>query len=294
MKKLTLSLSVFFAVAMIIISCTKNNSVKPAKTPGITTDNSFIVATNVAGNAIWSGTDNPPTAVGNVGDFYINTTLHYLWGPKTASGWGTATHLVGTAGAPGTPGSVILSGTTYPPAAVGNIGDYYINKTNMFFYGPKTASGWGTALALRGTANVTYSDWITPSTYKKDTIFGTFHFDATITASAITQAILDKGSVLVYAKLDGYNPVIWPTNQVSNLPIVITYMSGTTANIDTWSDNVTLGSIQIDLASSLNAYGSISNAHQFRYVIIPGGVHTLGAVNPKNYSEVQQALHIKD
>ena len=288
MKTLTLSLVVFFAATMIIISCTKNTAVKPARITNINADNSFIIATDVAGTSIWSGTDNPPTTVGNVGDFYINTTLHYLWGPKTATGWGAATHLVGT------PGSVILSGAGVPAATLGRVGDYYINKNIMSFYGPKTASGWGTAVSLRGTANVTYSDWITPPTYKKDTIFGTFHFDANIAASAITQAILDKGSVLVYGKLDGYNPVIWPTNQVSGLPIVITYMSGTTANLDTWSDNVTLGNIQIDLASSLNAYGGISNAHQFRYVIIPGGVHTLGAVNPKNYPEVQKALHITD
>jgi hypothetical protein len=194
----------------------------------------------------------------------------------------------------GSPGSTILSGTGIPAATLGKVGDFYINMTNLFFYGPKTASGWGTAISLKGTANVIYSDWYTPSTYAKDTIFGTVHFDANIAASKITQAILDKGSVLVYGKLDGYNPVIWPTEQVSSLPIIITYMSGTNANLDTWSDNVTLGNIQIDLASSLNAYGSISNAHQFRYIIIPGGVHTLGSVNPHNYSEVQKALHITD
>ena len=45
---------------------------------------------------------------------------------------------------------------------------------------------------------------------------------------------------------------------------------------DTWSANVTLGNIQIDLVSSLNVYNGISNAHQFRYVIIPGGVATTG------------------
>jgi hypothetical protein len=287
MKKLTLSLFVFFAATVIFVSCTKNNAVKP-KITNVNPDNSFVIATDVAGTSIWSGTDNPPTTVGNVGDFYINTTLHYLWGPKTASGWGTSTSLVGAAG------SVILSAPGPPAVTVGKVGDYYINSNTLAFYGPKTASGWGTAVSLKGTANVTYSDWITPATYKKDTIFGTFHFDANIAASLITQNILDKGSVLVYGKLDGYNPVIWPTNQVSPLPILINYMSGTTPNTDTWSDNITLGNIQIDLTSSINAYGGISNAHQFRYIIIPGGVHTLGAVNPKNYPEVQKALHITD
>lgn len=145
-----------------------------------------------------------------------------------------------------------------------------------------------------GTANVLYSDWFTPSSYTQTTIFGTIHFDADKAATGITQAILDNGTVLVYGKLDGYNPIIWPTAQVSTLPIEITYMSGTTQNIDSWSALITLGNVRIDLASSSNAYGSISNAHQFRYVIIPGGVHTLAHINIKNYAEVKQALHLPD
>ena len=120
------------------------------------------------------------------------------------------------------------------------------------------------------------------------------YFTADIAASAITQSILDQGAVLVYGKLNGYNPVIWPTDQVSELPIAITYMSGTTPNLDTWSGLASLGSIRISLTSSLNAYGSISNAHQFRYIIIPGGVHTLGNINTKNYNEVKQALHMNN
>jgi hypothetical protein len=69
-------------------------------------------------------------------------------------------------------------------------------------------------------------------------------------------------------------------------------MDGATANIDTWSALSSVGQIQISLASSLNAYGSISNAHSFRYVIIPGGVHTAANINFKNYAEVKQALHL--
>lgn len=143
-----------------------------------------------------------------------------------------------------------------------------------------------------GTANVIYSDWVTPATYTKSTVFGTDHFIADIAASKITQAILGNGTVLVYGKLNGYNPVVWPTDQVSILPIEITYMSGTTQNIDSWSGLCTLGNVRIDLASSSNAYSSISNAHSFRYVIIPGGIHTLGSINPKNYNQVKQVLHL--
>jgi hypothetical protein len=100
--------------------------------------------------------------------------------------------------------------------------------------------------------------------------------------------------VLVYGKLDGYVTSIWPTNQVSQLPIVITYDSNSTAQIDTWSALATVGNIEITLVNNTNVYGSISNAHQFRYVIIPGGVHTLAHINLKNYEAVKAALHLKD
>jgi hypothetical protein len=145
-----------------------------------------------------------------------------------------------------------------------------------------------------GTANVIYSAWTTPSSYIKTTQFGTVEFTANITASKITQAILDNGTVLVYGKLNGYTTSIWPTDQVAQLPIVINYQNGSTSEIDTWSALVTLGNIQIALENNTNIYSGISNLHQFRYVIIPGGVQTLGSINPKNYNEVKQALHLPD
>ncbi len=160
--------------------------------------------------------------------------------------------------------------------------------------GPAGANGATGPVGATGTANVIYSNWYTPSTYTKDTVFNSYHFHANIAASKITQAILDNGTVLVYGKLNGYVTSVWPTNQVSQLPIEITYMNGTTPNIDSWSALVTLGNVRIDLVSSTNAYGGISNAHQFRYIIIPGGVQTLSTINVRNYNEVKQALHLRD
>jgi hypothetical protein len=127
------------------------------------------------------------------------------------------------------------------------------------------------ATGATGSANVQYSAWVTPPSYIKDTVFGTWGFYYNWAVPGITQPILDSGTVLVYGKLDGYVTSIWPTTQVALLPIVIEYMYGSNANIDTWSDLVTLGKLKIQLQSSLNAYGGISNAHKFRYIIIPGG-----------------------
>lgn len=160
--------------------------------------------------------------------------------------------------------------------------------------GPTGAVGTAGPTGATGTANVIYSDWTTPPTYTKTTVFGSTQFSANIAASKITQAILDNGTVLVYGKLDGYITTIWPTAQVSQLPIVITYDSNSTAQIDTWSALATVGNIEITLVNNTNVYGSISTAHQFRYVIIPGGVHTLASINTKDYNQVKMALHLKD
>jgi len=147
--------------------------------------------------------------------------------------------------------------------------------------GPAGAAGPAGPTGITGSANVIYSAWFTPATYVKDTVFGTYDFIYDKATTDITQPILDSGLVLVYGKLDGYNTSIWPTAQVAALPISITYMSGSTPNIDTWSALATVGNLRIQLQSSLNAYGSISNAHKFRYILVPGGLKsTVASVKP--------------
>ena len=41
------------------------------------------------GSMVLSGVGNPSPAIGLIGDQYINTDNGYLFGPKSASGWGT-------------------------------------------------------------------------------------------------------------------------------------------------------------------------------------------------------------
>ncbi|HEY4063593.1 MAG TPA: collagen-like protein [Puia sp.] len=156
--------------------------------------------------------------------------------------------------------------------------------------GPVGPAGPTGATGTKGAANVIYSSWFTPAAYTKDTVFGIYGFSYTKATTDITQAVVDSGTVLTFGKLDGYNPVIWPSAQVSLLPISITYLDGSASNIDTWSAFVTAGNLKIRLVSSLNAYGGISNAHQFRYIIIPGGIKsTVASVKPiqqMSYSEI--------
>lgn len=125
------------------------------------------------GNQILSGDGAPAASLGAVGDYYLNKTTMELYGPKTTEGWGSAMGLKGTQGdkgkdgtngkdgnngndgANGKDGSLILSGTTAPTASQGKIGDWYIDTQNKRLYGPKTESGWGTAINLTSNSGST-------------------------------------------------------------------------------------------------------------------------------------------
>ena len=51
----------------------------------------------------------------------------------------------------GTIGNTILNGTGAPTTNVGNIGDFYLDKTKINLYGPKTTLGWPTSfVSLKG------------------------------------------------------------------------------------------------------------------------------------------------
>jgi len=48
------------------------------------------------GTGILNGTTAPNNTIGIIGDFFLNTTNMNLYGPKTDSGWGSPTDLVGS------------------------------------------------------------------------------------------------------------------------------------------------------------------------------------------------------
>jgi hypothetical protein len=90
----------------------------------------------------------------------------------------------GAAGQNGKDGSQILTGTSAPLSSVGTVGDYYWNTSSFSLYGPKTSTGWGTGISLRGpkgdpgNANVLTSGWFTISADKwtADQTHGTAQF----------------------------------------------------------------------------------------------------------------------
>src|SRR5690606_38127070 len=53
------------------------------------------------GNSVLSGSGAPAMDLGKVGDYYIDFVAWKIYGPKTETGWGMATSLVGPQGAQG-------------------------------------------------------------------------------------------------------------------------------------------------------------------------------------------------
>jgi Collagen triple helix repeat (20 copies) len=140
------------------------------------------------GNTILYGPGNPLSGVGVAGDFYINTTTNFIFGPKTST-WPAGTSLVGPQGAAGAtgatgaqgatgpqgpkgdtgntgaqgiqgiqgiqgpqgiPGNTVLYGTSNPTAGIGVDGNFFINTTTNFIFGPKAAGAWPAGTSLIG------------------------------------------------------------------------------------------------------------------------------------------------
>lgn len=77
------------------------------------------------GKTIRYGTIAPTAAVGNDGDFFINTTTSFLYGPKTNNAWPSGISLIGPKGAKGDTGSkgdAGTDGTMGPQGPIGNTG----------------------------------------------------------------------------------------------------------------------------------------------------------------------------
>jgi hypothetical protein len=122
------------------------------------------------GNSVLYGTTDPLNAVGINGDFYVNTTTHFMFGPKTSGVWPAGTSLIGPQGpqgvqgpkgdqglqgplgpkgADGKDGNTVLYGAGNPTAQ-GKDGDFYINTTTNFIFGPKAGGAWPAGVSLVG------------------------------------------------------------------------------------------------------------------------------------------------
>ena len=106
------------------------------------------------GLTVLNGTVDPTTE-GVDGDFYINTSAHTIFGPKTAGAWGSGTSLVGPTGATGADGADGAPG----PADLSTFdtGDL-AEGTNQYFTTERAQDAVGAMVADSSTIDATYND----------------------------------------------------------------------------------------------------------------------------------------
>jgi hypothetical protein len=126
------------------------------------------------GNTVGYGPADPVNTYGANGDFYINTTTNFIFGPKLGNIWPAGTSIVGPQGQKGdkgdkgdqgikgdvgvqgpigltgADGNTVLYGAANPAAAVGVNGNFYINTTTNFLFGPKMGGAWPAGTSLVG------------------------------------------------------------------------------------------------------------------------------------------------
>jgi hypothetical protein len=130
------------------------------------------------GNVLLNGEGIPDVSLGIAGDFYINTLVYDIYGPKTTVWPSPGVSLIGLKGddgeqgeqgekgdkgdpgikgdkgEKGDPGNKIISGEGEPSDEYdGNIGDYYLDILDSHFYGPKEEKLIGT------NENIGTLDW---------------------------------------------------------------------------------------------------------------------------------------
>ena len=144
-------------------------------------------ANGADGNTVLNGSGAPASSVGVDGDFYIDTDVWDIYGPKASGAWPLGETIVGTtgstgpqgptgaqgpAGADGSDGGVgpqgpigetgvqgpagedgntLLSGTVAPVNALGVDGDHYFDTVATTWYGPKDVGAWPAGVELLNT-----------------------------------------------------------------------------------------------------------------------------------------------
>lgn len=126
-----------------------------------------------SGRTIFNGAGNPSEVIGDIDDFYLDTFSKTIFGPKTFTGWGSGTSLVGPTGPTGLQGeqgvagpqgntgpigltgprgNSVFSGDSDPVSGAAAEGDFYINVATATLFGPRTSGEWGAGISLIGPA----------------------------------------------------------------------------------------------------------------------------------------------
>ncbi len=167
----------------------------------------------------------------------------------------------GAAGATGAPGA---NGATGPSGPQGPQGD-------------------------TGVANVIYSDWL-------DVTFDPASADssawiAEIIAPRLVDSILNKGDIKIYWNI-GNDSVT--AQFITPLPVIDLFLFGDLVSVNPYFSPQSILILSThDISSFTDTYGNKNS--QFRYILIPGGVHGIAKqIDWNNYNVVKSTLGIKD
>ncbi|WP_090335710.1 collagen-like triple helix repeat-containing protein [Dyadobacter koreensis] len=169
-------------------------------------------------------------------------------------------------------GLVFMQGCKGPEGPAGPAGE-----------GTPGATGPAGPTGPAGSANVFYSSWAAAGTWSKTTYNSLLRSYIDIAAPRITQDVLDKGLVLVYAKVNTSD------NYVRQLPVTLKSQF-TEEYIDYTLQINTLRIWSTPIAATVEP----STAYQFRYIVVPGGQAIRMNYEGLTYEEAKVLFNIKD
>jgi hypothetical protein len=145
--------------------------------------------------------------------------------------------------------------------------------------GPAGPTGPTGPKGATGSSNVIYSGWYSPSTWDAATEFGIAQRTYTMTATSLTQEIIDQGVVQVYMRFLGFNPAI------VQLPFVVPDVG---YSVYFRAEAGSIKVVYYNPAATSTTPPIIPSANQVRYVLIPGGA--LAASMQANGSTCEQEI----
>jgi hypothetical protein len=128
--------------------------------------------------------------------------------------------------------------------------------------GPAGARGAIGPEGPAGSSDVIYSAWYSPTTWAAETQFGIALRTYTMSATSLTQTIVDQGVVLVYLRFVGLNPAI------IQLPFVTADASALSFYFQAAAGSVKV--LYYSPATPTVSPSVIPSSNQVRYVLIPG------------------------
>ncbi|MDO6519489.1 collagen-like triple helix repeat-containing protein [Zobellia uliginosa] len=146
-----------------------------------------------------------------------------------------------------------------------------------------------------GNANVIASEWF-PLTFEKTIVNELPHYNSNKAVPEITSEVVEKGTVIVYGKLNGYTENVWPADKVAQFPIMLMYNALENTQIDIYKAFISEGNIQFNLTENYDIHGGVSPYHMYRYIIIPTNSVTEKSQNPNfdkmTYREVMDHFRL--